>query len=81
METVTKSRLPVNTKRQGNMRLKRLLARGGWSRRTAAEFLGVHFTYLSLVLNGHRESRRLCRRIEEMPPLRKLAAKVTGGGK
>lgn len=45
-------------------RLKEL----GWSYRRVAPLLGVRFEHLCLVLNGHRESRRLLAAIEALPP-------------
>lgn len=47
--------------------LKDRLKKKGWTYRTAAQYLGVGFTYLSDVLNGHRSSIRLCKRIGQMP--------------
>lgn len=44
----------------------------GWTYRAAAPVLGVHFTHLCLVLNGHRVSRRLLTKIAQLP--RKLHA-------
>jgi hypothetical protein len=38
----------------------------GWSYRTVAPLLGVCFEHLCLVLNGHRESQRLLRKIEAL---------------
>ena len=38
----------------------------GWSYRTVAPVLGVRFEHLCLVLNGHRESARLLRKIEAL---------------
>lgn len=52
---------------KGHVRHKRLLAAKGWSRRAAAPLLGVHVSHLDLVLNGHRQSRRLLDRIEALP--------------
>lgn len=39
----------------------------GWSYRSAAPALQVHYTHLCLVLCGHRESRALLRRIRSIP--------------
>jgi transcriptional regulator len=39
----------------------------GWSDRTAAKHLGCTATHLSLVLNGHRASRRLLAKIDALP--------------
>ena len=47
---------------------KRQLKQQGWSLRRAAEFLGRSTPHLSLVLDGHRESRNLLARIQSMPP-------------
>ena len=52
---------------------KRLLREKGWSYRNAAPVLGVHFSHLDRVLQGHRESKALLARIESLP--RKGAAK------
>lgn len=41
------------------------LRRQGWSRREAAERLGVTPEHVSYVLNGHRESRRILTAIME----------------
>jgi hypothetical protein len=46
---------------------KRFLKQRHWSYRKAAPLLGVRFEHLCLVLNGHRESRRLLNRIAELP--------------
>ena len=43
------------------------LRRKGWSRREAAERLGVTPEHLSYVLNGHRESRRILEAIKDFP--------------
>ncbi len=52
---------------KGHVRHKRILTANGWSRRAAAPLLGVHVSHLDLVLNGHRTSRRLLDRIEDLP--------------
>jgi lambda repressor-like predicted transcriptional regulator len=39
----------------------------GWSLRTAAPHLGVHFGHLHQVLQGRRESQRLLRAIQQLP--------------
>jgi transcriptional regulator with XRE-family HTH domain len=39
----------------------------GWSQRKAAKFLGRTQTHISLVLCGHRPSRRLLRQLVELP--------------
>lgn len=49
------------------IRHKRLLAEKGWSYRTAATELDVHWTHLNRVLQGERISKRLLKRIEQMP--------------
>lgn len=48
-------------------RHKRMLAAKGWSYRTAAPVLGVHWTHLNRVLQGERQSAALLKRIEAMP--------------
>ena len=47
-------------------RAKVTLKRRGWSYRAAAPALGVTYQHLSEVLNGHRESRRLLKRISKL---------------
>ena len=42
----------------------------GWSYRSAAPFLGVHYMQVYFVLNGKRESKSLLRRIHALPPRR-----------
>lgn len=42
----------------------------GWSYRTAAVVLGVHFTHLARVLTGKRTSKSLLRRIYDLPSRR-----------
>jgi plasmid maintenance system antidote protein VapI len=54
-------------------RHKRMLAEKGWTYRTAAAALDVHWTHLNRVLQGERVSKSLLDRIEKMP--RKGAAK------
>lgn len=46
---------------------KRHLKQNHWSYRNVAPVLGVTFQHLCMVLNGHRESRRLLNRIAELP--------------
>ena len=46
---------------------KTMLREKGWSYRRGAGLLGVTYQHLSLVLNGHRESRRLLRAIAALP--------------
>lgn len=46
---------------------KRYLHKMGWSYRTAAPVLGVHFTHLARVLTGRRTSKSLLRRIHDLP--------------
>lgn len=46
---------------------KRHLHEKGWSYRTAAVVLGVHYTHLARVLTGRRVSKSLLRRIYEIP--------------
>ena len=50
------------TRQRAKDKLKTL----GWSYRTVAPMLGVRFEHLSHVLNGHRESARLLRKIEAL---------------
>jgi hypothetical protein len=44
-----------------------LIRSKGWSLRTAAPLLGVHWTHLHHVLSGARTSRTLLARIEDLP--------------
>nr|DAM51188.1 MAG TPA: centromere-binding protein [Caudoviricetes sp.] len=46
---------------------KQILHEKGWSYRTAAPFLGVHYTHLARVLTGFRASKSLLRRIQDLP--------------
>lgn len=46
---------------------RKLLRDRGWTYRAAAAECGVCYQHLSEVLNGHRKSRSLLRRIEELP--------------
>jgi transcriptional regulator with XRE-family HTH domain len=46
---------------------KAMLRARGWSYRRGAVALGVTYQHLSMVLNGHRESRRLLQAIAELP--------------
>ena len=39
----------------------------GWTIRTAATLLGVHYSHLHHVLSGYRDSARLTARIIELP--------------
>jgi transcriptional regulator with XRE-family HTH domain len=48
-------------------REKQALKDRGWTYRSAAKFLEVSYQYLSDVLNGHRVSARLSKRIREIP--------------
>ena len=48
-------------------RHKRLLREKGWSYRTAAPVLEVHWTHLNRVLQGERISKSLLKRIEALP--------------
>ena len=48
--------------------LKRSLRARGWSYRTAAEYLGVSYQHICLVLAGERISERLLFRLSIMPP-------------
>lgn len=48
-----------------------LLRKKGYSLRTAAPLLGVHFGHLHQVLQGRRESRRLIRAVEALPTIKK----------
>ena len=47
-------------------RIKRKLKSAGLSYRQAAPLLGVTYVHLSYVLNGHRDSRSLLRRIDAL---------------
>lgn len=53
--------------RERRLHAKRHLKSQGWSYRSASPELGVSFVHLSLVLNGHRESRRLLLAIQGLP--------------
>lgn len=44
------------------------LRAGGWTYRTAAPELGVHWAHLAKVLTGRRTSRALLERIHQLPP-------------
>ena len=58
----------ATTKRDSEIQAARdSLRRKGWSQRTAAPRLGVSRPHLTLVLNGHRRSRRLLEAIEGLP--------------
>lgn len=46
---------------------KQKLSQKGWSYRRAAMQLGTSYQHISEVLNGHRDSRALLARIEELP--------------
>jgi len=48
-------------------RAKDTLRLKGWSYRRVAPLLGVTHVHLAFVLNGVRRSRRLLRKIEEVP--------------
>lgn len=48
-------------------RAKKILSRKGWTYRDAAPVLGVTYQHLSEVLNGHRESRRILKGIDDIP--------------
>lgn len=50
---------------------KVLMKERGHSYRSAAKFLGVHFTHLDRVLQGHRESKTLMAKISNLPIRRK----------
>lgn len=45
---------------------KKILRLRGWSYRSAAPVLGVHYTHLCQVLNGQRISRRLLNAIHSI---------------
>lgn len=49
------------------LQAKATLKEKGWSYRTVAPLLDVHHIHLSMVLNGHRVSRRLLNKIEGLP--------------
>ena len=58
----------TNTKtRSAHTRAKQILKSKGYSYRSGAPVLGVNFSHLSRVLNGHRTSQSLLKRIEAMP--------------
>jgi hypothetical protein len=57
-----RSALRRQDRRQARAKLKRL----GYSYRSAAPVLGVHYVHLSQVLNGHRESRRILSAIKNL---------------
>ena len=46
---------------------KQILNDKGWSYRTAAPVLGVHYTHLARVLTVVRASKSLLRRIQTLP--------------
>lgn len=52
---------------------KAALERKGWSQRAAARHLGVTFEHLNRVLNGHRESASLLRRVDALPDRKEVA--------
>lgn len=56
-------------------REKRKLKRLGWSYRSLGRHLDVSYQYLSDVLNGHRQSRRLLNRIAAVPRAVKRSTK------
>lgn len=47
---------------------KQVLRDKGYTQRQAAPLLGVGHVHLCFVLNGHRVSARLLRKISELPP-------------
>jgi len=47
--------------------IKRRLTSKGWTQSEAAKTLGVTFEHLNRVLNGHRESGSLLKKLEDMP--------------
>lgn len=49
----------------------------GWSLRTAAPVLGVHFTHIQKVLAGERHSQSLVKRIAGLPAKKSLSAKIS----
>lgn len=56
------------TKRPPEAQKARNTIRGkGWTIKAAAPHLGVSVVHLSLVLNGHRQSRRILKAIAELP--------------
>ncbi len=55
-------------------KLKATLKAKGWTHETAARRVGVHRVYLTTVLNGHRQSRRLLAAVSTLP----LAPKTKG---
>jgi hypothetical protein len=46
----------------------------GWSYRSAADELGVHYVHLAKVLTGRRESKRLLTAIDALPPRAEVEA-------
>ncbi|EIP96836.1 hypothetical protein OpiT1DRAFT_01261 [Opitutaceae bacterium TAV1] len=66
MSTTTKHQ-PVITGTATVAATKATMRAKGWSDRKAAKRLGCTATHLSLVLNGHRQSRRLLAKIEALP--------------
>ena len=48
-------------------KVKATLKAKGWTHETAADRVGVHRVYLTTVLNGHRNSRRLLAAIASLP--------------
>ena len=52
---------------RGHLHHKSLLASRGWSYRTAARHLGVHWSHLNNVLQANRNSTSLLQRIENIP--------------
>lgn len=54
--------------------IKRRLAAKGWTQQEAAKDLQVSFEHLNRVLNGHRESRSLLAKIDELPTKEVAAA-------
>ena len=58
----------------GRVRHKRMLKQKGWSYREACRELGYALSHFAAVLNGHRESRTVLRKIEELPAREEIGA-------
>ncbi len=56
------------------LQAKRILKRKGYSYRDAAPLLHVHFVHLSMVLNGHRTSKCLIKKINALPPKEEVSS-------
>jgi hypothetical protein len=56
-------------------KLKKALARKGWSQRSAAKEIGRTFEHVNRVLQGHRESDALLTALENLPAKEVAAAR------